>query len=64
MPNPVRIEMSGEATLVVQAGSITGGVHLHPRHAVAVDGPGLPDLPREHDQTLARWPTPDGGTRR
>ncbi|MFE2755591.1 hypothetical protein ACFXGA_26670 [Actinosynnema sp. NPDC059335] len=33
MPDPVRIEMSGEATAVVQAGSIVGGVHVHARHA-------------------------------
>ncbi|MFC6093919.1 hypothetical protein [Saccharothrix lopnurensis] len=35
MPDPVRIEMSGEAAAVVQAGSIMGGVHvsLHARHA-------------------------------
>ncbi|GAB3002500.1 tetratricopeptide repeat protein [Saccharothrix stipae] len=32
MPDPVRIEMSGEAAAVVQAGSIVGGVHVHPRH--------------------------------
>lgn len=33
MPDPVRVEMSGEATAVVQAGSIVGGVHVHARHA-------------------------------
>ncbi|MEU4767830.1 hypothetical protein AB0H12_31740 [Actinosynnema sp. NPDC023794] len=33
MPEPVRIEMSGQAATVVQAGAIEGGVHVHARHA-------------------------------